>query len=602
MVAPYAGKVLRVDLSENKIVVENTRRDWAALYLGGRGLGIRYLYEEVPPSVGALWPDNRIIIATGPLTGTIAPLTGRFAVVTRSPKTGTLNDSYVGGAFGPELKYAGYDMMIVQGKAEKPVYISVRDGDVEIRDASHVWGKTVPEATEELKRDHGKLARVMVIGPAGENLSYMASVVVDEHFLAGRGGIGAVFGSKNLKGIVVEATDRKIDFPNPSRFRETVSRLMRESVLTETNLWAKTDGTPIIVDLSNNVGALPHLNFREGYYEYANYINTDVVKAKLDSRFACHSCPLACKRKIRTRRGVIKAPEYETIGMMGSNLSLKDMDELAHLGELADRLGLDTISLGATLGFLLEIRERGIISDEEIGFHVDWGEPESLERLIRKIAYREGIGNTLADGVKRAAERIGRGSERYAMHIKGSEIPAYDPRSSWGMALAYGTSDRGACHLRAWTIASEAFGDVPPLTFDGKAKLTKDLQDLNSVKWSLIICDFWIVGYREMADLLSATLDVDFKESYLQEVGERIWNLSRMYNVRVGFRRRDDYPPDRFFEEAHTKGPIKGVRLPREGYERALDEYYRLRGWDEDGVPTRETLDRLELSRDLGLS
>lgn len=599
MVAPYAGKVLRVDLSDNKILIENTRRDWVALYLGGRGLGIRYLYEEVSPSVGALWPENRIIIATGPLTGTVAPLSGRFAVITKSPKTGTLNDSYVGGAFGPELKYAGYDMMIVQGKADKPVYISVKDEKAEIRDASHLWGKTIPEATEELRKEHGRLSKVLVIGPAGENLSFMASVVADEHFLAGRGGIGAVFGSKNLKGIVVEASNRSVEFPNPGRYRETISRLMRESVLTDDNLWAKTDGTPVIVDLSNNVGALPHLNFREGYYEYANYINTDVVKAKLESRFSCHSCPLACKRKIRTKRGVMKAPEYETIGMMGSNLSIKDMDELAHLATLADQLGLDTISLGATIGFLLEIREKGIISDEEIGFHVDWGEPEALKKLVRMIAYREGIGNTLADGVKRAAERIGRGSERYAMHIKGSEIPAYDPRSSWGMALAYATSDRGACHLRAWTIAIEAFGNMPPLTFDGKAKLTKDLQDLNSVKWSLIICDFWALGYKEMSDLLSATLNVDFKESYLQEVGERIWNLSRMYNVRAGFRRSDDYPPARFFEESHTVGPIKGVKLPRDEYERALNEYYQLRGWDKEGVPLKETLDRLKLSEDL---
>lgn len=599
MVSIYAEKILRVNLETKKISIEAPRRDWLALYLGGRGLGIRYVYEEVPPRANALGPENKVVIATGPLTGTVAPLSGRFAVVTKSPKTGTINDNYVGGSFGPELKYAGYDAIIVEGVSEKPVYLYVSDGAVEVRDASHLWGMKVREAMGELRKEHGSNVKTMVIGPAGERLSLISSVHVDEYFVAARGGIGAVFGSKKLKGVVVKAEERKLELPNPGRFRETITRLMKESVLTETNLWAKTDGTPIIVDLSNNVGALPHLNFREGYYEYAKFINTDVVKQKLHARFACHSCPLACKRKINTRRGVIKAPEYETIGMMGSNLALKDMDELAYAAEVADNLGLDTISLGNLLAFVLELKERGIISKEEIGFDVDWGDAEGIVKLVEAIGYRQGFGDVIADGVARAAERIGRGSEKYAMQIKGSEIPAYDPRGSWGMALAYATSDRGACHLRAWTIASEAFGNIPPHTYEGKAKLTKDLQDLNSVKWSLIICDFWVLGFQEIADLLSAAMDRDFTVANVQEIGERIWNLARMFNLREGFTRKDDYPPSRFFDEPHTKGPTAGIRLDREGYERALDEYYDLRGWDREGRPSKETLERLGLAGDL---
>ncbi len=515
VVSPYTGKTLRVNITTGKITSEEIPREWMALYLGGKGLGVRYLYEEVPPQISGLCPENRLILATGPLTGTVAPLTGRFTVVTKSPKTGTLNDSYVGGGFGPELKYIGYDVMIIYGRSDRPVYVYIEGNHVEVRDASHLWGKTIPEATDILKEDHGKLAKVLTIGPAGENLSKISTAVVDKHFIAGRGGIGAVFGSKNLKAIVINAESRSIDLPNPSRFRETIARLMRESVLTEDNLWAKTDGTPVVVDLSNEAGVLPHLNFREGYYEYASYINADVIKAKLENRFACHSCPLACKRNIRTKYGVKKAPEYETIGMMGSNLSLKDIDELARLSEVADALGLDTISLGATVAFFIEIYEKGIVKKDEVGFDLDWGDAELLENLVRMIAYREGIGDMLADGVMAAAERIGKGSRKYAIHIKGSEVPAYDPRGSWGMALAYGTSDRGACHLRAWTIASEAFGGVSPYTFEGKAKLTKDLQDLTSVKWSLIICEFWDLGYKEMAELLHAALDIEFQEPYL---------------------------------------------------------------------------------------
>ncbi|MGC9020749.1 MAG: aldehyde ferredoxin oxidoreductase family protein [Candidatus Methanodesulfokora sp.] len=588
MVGPYSGYLLRIDLSSGRIRREEIPRRWLDLYVGGRGLGLKYLYEEVPKGADPLGPGNKIFIMTGPLTGSLGPLTGRCCMVIKSPKTGTANDGYAGGHIGPELKYCGYDGLVIEGKSEKPVYIKIMDKEVEIRDASHLWGKGVYETSEELKKEVGRHASTAVIGPAGENLSLISCVSVDSHFVFGRGGTGAVFGSKKLKGVVISASERKMDLPE--KFNSVVKRLLRESVMTDANMWAKTDGTPIIVDMSNAAGVLPTMNFREGYFEGASGINTGAIKARLSRRVACHSCPMACKKKIKTRYGELKAPEYETIGTMGSNLGISDIEELANIASIADDMGFDTISLGVTLSFATELTERGIIKSD-----LRWGHAEGYAKMIEDMAFRRDLGAKLADGVKKAVERIGSETEKYALHIKGSEMPAYDPRGSFGMALAYATADRGACHLRAWTIADEAFGKMNPYTFDGKAELTKELQDKNSIKWSLIICDFWLSSYEDMASLLSAALDKDVDVEYLKKCGERIWNLSRLFNVREGFSRKDDYLPSRFTMESHTKGAAAGKVIDRTEFNKALDQYYKIRGWDENGIPTKAKLIELDL-------
>lgn len=591
MVGPYSGYLLRIDLSSGRIKKEEIPRRWLDLYVGGRGLGLKYLYEEVPKGADPLGPENKIFIMTGPLTGSLGPLTGRCCMVVKSPKTGTVNDGYAGGHIGPELKYCGYDGLVIEGRSEKPVYIKIMDKEVEIRDASHLWGKGVYETSEELKREIGRHASTAVIGPAGENLSLISCVAVDSHFVFGRGGTGAVFGSKKLKGIVISASERKMDLPE--KFNTVVKRVLKESVMTDANMWAKTDGTPIIVDMSNAAGVLPTMNFKEGYFEGASGINTEAIKSRLSSRVACHSCPMACKKKIKTRYGELKAPEYETIGTMGSNLGISDIEELANIASLADDMGFDTISLGVTLSFATELTERGIIKSD-----LRWGYAEGYAKMIKDMAFRRDLGAKLADGVKKAVERIGSETEKYALHIKGSEIPAYDPRGSFGMGLAYATADRGACHLRAWTIADEAFGKLNPYTLDGKAELTKELQDKNSIKWSLIICDFWLASYEDMASLLGAALDKDIDVEYLKKCGERIWNLSRLFNVREGFSRKDDYLPSRFTMESHSKGAAAGKIIDKEEFEKALDQYYRIRGWDKNGLPTKAKLMELDLSEE----
>jgi aldehyde:ferredoxin oxidoreductase len=602
----FNDKLLRIDLTLNKYKIENLQKDWVERYIGGKGLGIRYLYSELMPNVDPLSPDNKIIIATGPLTGTIAPLSGKYPLITKSPLTNTILDSYSGSHFGVKLKFLGYDMLIIQGRSSHPSYIYISEHGIEIKDARRFWGmgthETVIALREEVK---DKDASVLTIGPAGENLSRIASIVGDGEYLHARGGPGAVMGSKNLKAIVVESYKKgktiSFNLYDPDRFKETVMRLIKESVRTDLNLWASTDGTPIIVDLSNNTGVLPTRDYTSGFFEFADGINTIRVKERLAKRYSCFSCPLVCKRKINVHGRVIKSPEYETLALIGSNLGIGNIDDVAALNYLADNLGLDTISLGSILGFITSLYKDGIISKEELGeINLDWGYTNGYIELIKMIAYRKGIGNILADGVKRAAEKIGRGTIKYTMEVKGLEVPGYEPRGTWGMAIAYATSDRGACHLRAWVVSLDAFGTMDPYTFKGKAEATKKLQDLNSIKWSLIICDFWTLDYPEIKQLLKPAIGKEYSENELQVIGERIWNLSRMFNVREGFKKEHDRLPEKVFVQPLKGGKSNGKVLKRDEFENCLKEYYILRGWNpENGIPTNETLQKLGLKGDI---
>jgi len=598
----FNGKVLRVDLTSMKWKAEDLRTDWVEKYIGGRGLGIRYLYEELPPKIDALSPENKIIIATGPLTGTIAPLSGRYPLITKSPLTGTILDSYCGSHFGVKMKFAGWDLMIIQGRAQQPTWLYITDKGVEFKDGTKYWGMFTHDVTVAIREElRDEDASVLAIGPAGEKLARIAAVVGDGDWLHGRGGAGAVMGSKNLKAIAIEGYKGTINLYDPDKFKQNVTELITKSVKTDANMWAATDGTPVIVDIANMSGVLVTKDYTQGVFEYAENINTERVKERLAKRYACYSCPLVCKRKIKVNDKILKAPEYETLALVGSNTGIGNLTGIAEINHLADKYGLDTISLGSILGFTIRLYKEGILTKDKIGgLELDWGNTDALMKLTEMIGKREGIGRVLSEGVKRAAETIGNGAEKFAMEVKGLELPGYEARGSWGMALAYATADRGGCHLRAWMVAEDAFVKKDQFSFNGKPEGVKRLQDLNSIKWSATICDFWALDYKELVELFNPALGKNYTEEDLKLIGERIWNLSKMFNVREGFSRKDDYLPARIFTEPLKGGVSDGKFVIKEEFEKALTKYYILRGWNpETSIPLPETLERLGLKEDL---
>jgi aldehyde:ferredoxin oxidoreductase len=593
----YLGKVARVDLSTNKVKIEDLRWEWVPSYIGGKGLGFKYLYEELSPNVDPLSPANKLIFMTGPLTGTTAPAAAKYVVVTKSPYTGTILDSYFGGFFGVKLKFAGFDALIVEGKAKKPMYLLIIDGKVEVKDASHLRSKGAYDTIDIIKKDEGDAnLSVLAIGPAGERLVKFASINVDVIWNAGRGGSGAVLGSKNLKAVAINGHG-SAPIASKDEFVKVAKELTEKSVLTEANMWAKTDGTPIIVDMSNNVGILLTRYYKSGIFEEADKINTDIVKAHLVEVRACYACPLACKRLVKVKNRVIKAPEYETLATAGSNCGIGDFEAIAEFNYMCGDLGIDTISTANTIALVMELYEEGLLKKDQIdGIEANFGNAEALLRLAEKIGLNEGFGKILSCGTRGLIETLGLNPEKYAVDVKGLEVPGYDPRGTWGMALAYSTADRGACHLRAWAVSQDAFGKMEPKTFVGKPALVKNLEDLNSVKWSLIICDFWLINYDEMAKLLSPVWGVTVRPEELNLIGERIWNLGRLFNIREGFSRKNDKLPPKFFKQPLIGGPTNGVKVSEEHFEKALTEYYSIRGWNEMGIPKKETLKRLSLT------
>jgi aldehyde:ferredoxin oxidoreductase len=605
----FTGKVLRVDLTADKVAVEPTRMEWAKQYIGGKGLGARYLYDELKPGTDPLSPDNPLMIWTGPLVGTMVPLTSRYVVITKSPLSGTFLDTYAGGYFGPELKYAGFDGIIVKGRATKPSYLWVNDGKAEIRDAGNVWGKDMFK-TEEILRDEvgHKFARVAGIGQAGEKLSRIAGVTSDITRNAGRGGAGAVFGSKNLKAVVAKGS-LGVEVPKIDEFM----RMAREMLWTDVvdnpdNAGMITDGTPIIVDMSQDAAILPTNNWHSGQFDGYQGIDSDALKTRVFVRKkACFSCGLACGSYAKVRDGMFKGsstegPEYETLGVAGSNCGIRNIEAIVKFAEECDRLGLDTMSAGSAIGFAMDLFEKGIITKEDTGgLDLKFGNEEAYAKMPEMIAMRSTkIGDLLAEGSLRAARAIGKDTEKLVMHSKGSEYPAYDPRGSIGMALAYATSDRGADHNRAWPVASDAYGDGDPWSTEGKAQTCHDEQILKSYKWSMIFCDFYGVSAENMAMYYTAVTGLPADADWLNGVGVRIWNLVRAFNVREGFSRKDDTMPDRMETEPLPSGKTQGKFVSREAFEKMLSEYYELWGWDEQGRPTKKTLEDAGLSEIVG--
>ncbi len=583
----YTGKVLRVNLDTGDVTKEPLNQDWAEKYFGGRGLGIKYLYEELKEGIDPLSSANKLILTTGPFTGTVVPCSGRLTFAAKSPATGTMLDSSIGGRFATQLKFAGYDVLIIEGQAENPACLVINDDKVEIRDATYLWGKGIFETESQLGEELGRESGVLSIGPAGEKLVSIACIGTEYYRQAARCGIGAVMGSKKLKAIVCSGS-KDVTVPDMPGLLKLVKRLIWEDVLTDTNLGIYTDGTPQIVDMSNSAGVLPTRNFQDGVFEGASKINAESIRRLKPRKKACPACALGCGNYIRIGDNAVEGPEYETLALVGSNCGVDDIEAIIKFNAECDDVGIDTISAGNIVGFTMEMTERGIKD-----FGIRFGDIETYLKMPRLIGCQEGMGEELSRGVRYLAQKYG-GIE-FAMETKGLELPGYDPRGSWSMGLAYATANRGGCHMGGFPIGDEAFGDIDPFTIEGKAKLTIDAQHYNMIKFSLVLCDFWAVSLETMSELISCVRGREISVAELEKAAERIWNIGRLFNVREGFKAGEDTLPDRIFKDPLKSGAPAGRVLPRDQFDAMLQEYYQLRGWDSNGIPTPEKLKELEM-------
>lgn len=596
---PELQHVLRVNLTEASITTEEVPQEYRNRFIAGKGLGAALLMDELEPDTAPLSEANTLLFMFGPLTG-LAPGTSRYGAITKSPLTGAFVDSYSGGHFPATFRFAmpNYLGVIFEGKAANPVYLSVEDGEATLEDASALWGLDARETAQQFPEKNTKVA---AIGNAGENLVKFATISSDEaSHHAGRGGVGAVMGSKNLKAVVARS-EKPFDAADLQDLRIEHTRRLASSVDTE---WARTGGTPQIVDWTHEVGALPAHNWTRGTLEDVNTLNIDAFEPGHVGTDSCYSCPIACGHVTEfdgadiegayPEASVAWGPEYETVGMMGANTDITDVTAVTELADHADRLGMDSISLGNVLSWTMEVAERGLL-DADISF----GNAEAAVELVRKIAAREGIGDALAEGTVRAAEILCEGDEdarRAAVQVKGMEAPAYDPRASYSMGLAYATSDRGACHQRAFPIESDALGgERDPHSTEGHAEATIDLQNEGALVFSAIACDFTAYNYEYVAEWLNA-MGYSITTTDLQTVGERAWTMTRLFNAREGLDRDDDRLPPRLHEPLQAGGPADGNRITEDEFETMLQEYYELRGWTAKGLPTRETIDRLGIA------
>jgi aldehyde:ferredoxin oxidoreductase len=602
----YAGKILRVDLTRGAIKEQETPERFARAFLGGRGLGAAMLYKELKPGVDPFSPDNVLIFMTGPATGTLLPACPRWEATTKSPLTNMYLCCSVGGFFGAELRFAGYDGIIMRGKAAGPTWLSIIDGKAELHDASELWGLTTEETEVAIRKElKDKRARVASIGQAGENLVRFANIQADSRSL-GRGGAGAVMGSKQLKAIAARGHDR-IEVADEDGLTTLVRELVADMERSQAVQQFSKFGTTQFVDPVNEGGLFPTRNFQAGVFEGAARINAKTMREQLVRKdTACYACPIACGKYSIVGGGeyantFVEGPEYETLWAFGPQCGVDRLDAIAAANMWCDRYGLDTISTGNVIGFAMECFERGLLSKRDVGdSELKFGDHKLLVELIRRIALREGIGGLLAEGVRNAAEKIGKGSETFAMHVKGLELPAYDPRGAWGMGLAYATACRGGCHLKAWTLKVEVFAPkYDRFSTEGKAKLVFELQNARAAMDSLGVCIIGsrAIGVEEMERVLAVTTGWNLSVKDLLKAGERIYNLERLLAVREGISRKDDILPARLLNETLPNGPAKGVKLGEKDFNRMLDEYYEIRGWDTKGRPKREKLEEFGIPK-----
>ncbi len=610
MLGGYKGRILRVNLTDLRVSVEPLKEEYVKKFLGGTGIAAKILYDELDPHVDPLSPSNKLVFMTGPLTGTLAPGCGRFVIASKSPLTGIWGESGSAGYWGPELKFAGYDGIILDGKAENPTYLWLNNENVELRDAKHLWGKDTIETENKLRSELKEpRSRIVTIGPAGERLAKIACIVSDGGGVAGRCGLGAVMGSKNLKAIAVRGTGR-VEVADETTFRDLVKEI---SSIMENNPRAKSlrsYGSAGSMEGNEAVGDVPIKNWTiNSWPDGAKKLSGQhMAKTVLKRPVTCFACPIACKREIEIKSGPYagvkgKGPEYETCASFGTLLLIDDIEVVAKANDLCTRYGIDTISCGSAIAFAYECYEKGLITDEDTGgINLSWGDHESFLKMIDMIGKREGIGFILGDGVKLASEKIGKDAKKFAIHVKGLEMPMHDPRAYKSLALGYATSNRGACHLQAashWVERGTTFPELglrekpDRFTSEGKAKMVIDMQDFMAVIDSLIICKFTLTcGYTlsHLLRLVEATIGYKMTVDEFMKTGERIFNIKRLFNNRLGISRKDDTLPERI-----DKSLSVGTKHRRPDLGLMLDEYYQLRGWDEEGKPKPEKLTELEL-------
>ena len=607
----YKGKILDIDLSTKKSEVIPLDSVKARNFIGGKGLGAVLLFERMRARVDPMSPESQLLFVTGPLTGTYCPST-RTVVIGKSPLSGTYCDSYVGGHFGPELKFAGYDALSLNGKCDEPSYVFIHDGKVEVRPAHHLWGLDIAQADEAIKKEVGRDVHIATIGPAGERLVKYSLISVDVHRQAARGGMGALLGSKNLKAVAVRGTGA-ILIDQPDRFMKTAKKIKTE-ILSPENAGMVTlrrIGTGRSILFSSNQDLYPTRNFQTGTFPEVEKISGETMRRTFWVKDkACFGCPINCSKLGFVRSGkyrgtVVEGIEYETSTLLGANLEISNLELIAAANELCDRLGLDTLSAGNVIGFVMECFERGIVSEKDLdGLRLKFGNGEAVLEMLRKIAFREGIGDLLSQGVREVARAFGKESEKFAMEVKGLEFPGWEVRSSPGMGLAYATAERGADHERAFPIAYEVRGAKTPdgRTLDrygveGKAFVTKYDQDMNAFFFSVALCDMVIgaVGQERCVDLLNTATGWKMTSEEVPLIGERIWNMVRLFNVREGFSREEDTLPERAFRDPLTTGVAAGKTIDRHDFEKMLNEYYEIRGWDMNGIPTQKKCQELGL-------
>ncbi len=613
----WARKILRVDLTSGSVKSEPLNMEWAQQYLGQRGLATKYLVSEIDPKVDPLSAENKMIMATGPLTGTAASTGGRYSVITKGALTGAIACSNSGGFFGAELKMAGWDMVIFEGRSPKPVYLWIQDDRAELRDAAHLWGRTSWETEETIKRDHqDPQIRVASIGRAGENGVLFACVINDLHRAAGRSGVGAVMGSKNLKAVAVRGTvgvSGIRDFKAFMAATQAAKKVLADNAVTGQGL--PKYGTQVLMNVINELGALPTRNARDVQFEGARKISAEAMhekrptdgKTHLVANAACFGCTIACGRVSQVDPGhwsVQNSPkywgangglEYEAAWALGAADGIDDLEALQVANMICNEDGMDPITFGATVGAAMELYEIGALTKEQIGVEAPFGSAKALIEMAHMTAEGRGFGQELALGSARLCEKYGHPD--LSMTVKKQEFPAYDPRGVQGMGLTYATSNRGACHLRSYTVASEVLGipvKTDPHVTEGKPALVKAFQDATGAFDSSGTCIFTTFAWSlaDLAPQLDAACEGGWTVEKLAELGERIWNLERQFNLAAGFTAKDDDLPKRLKTEPAKTGPAKGLVNQ---IDKMKPEYYEVRGWDAAGVPKQETLARLGL-------
>jgi aldehyde:ferredoxin oxidoreductase len=593
-------KLLRVDLTSGKFADQEVPSDDARKYLGGRGLAAKILYQENKPRIDALDPENRLIFMTGPYTGTYGSFTAFYNVTTKSPLTGAILSAHSGGHWGPMFRRTGYDGIVFNGRSPKPVYLLITGNGPDLKDASDLWGKDCFETIDILEKRHEK-AKAAVIGPAGEALIKYAAIMNDHHRAAGRGGVGAVMGSKHLKAVVVHGT-KEVPQADPEKLKQTF-KTATATVKEKSQAFAKY-GTSMVVGITGKAGTIPTRNFQTGNFpEYEKIGGDTLVNNYKTKDTACYRCPLHCGNMTKADKEYkteTEGPEYETIAMFGSNLGNTNMESIIMANSLCNQYGMDTISCADTIACAYELFENGIITEKDTGgLKLNWGNHSAMVKLVEMTGKREGFGRIVGEGSRRLAARYGPEAEKFAMNVKGMEFPGYDPRGIQGMALAFATSTRGACHLRATMYVPELFqGKLDRFTVKGKSPVLKDLQELFTVYDCMILCKFgarnaFANSWDEMVTLVNAATGSGYDLDELRKVGARSWTMERLFNLREGLSKKDDTLPERLFTLPIDDGPSKGAVVNKADFDKELEEYYRLWGWTSDGVPTRESLDKL---------